>query len=54
MSVIASITTSVDGCGPTAGERLHYWVTGRPLTYDKEPEDFAMSAATCRSPAAPT
>jgi hypothetical protein len=56
MSVIASITTSVDGyvAGPgdgpgvglgRGGERLHYWVMGRPWTYDKEPEDLAMSGA---------
>jgi dihydrofolate reductase len=45
MSVIASITTSVDGyvTGPddragqglgVGGERLHYWVMGGPWTYD--------------------
>lgn len=56
MSVIASITTSVDGyvAGPgdgpgvglgRGGERLHYWVMGGPWTYDDEPEDFAMSGA---------
>jgi dihydrofolate reductase len=48
MSVIASITTSVDGYiagpddGPEAGlgiggERLHYWVFGGPWSYDAEP-----------------
>jgi dihydrofolate reductase len=45
MSVIASITTSIDGYvtgpddGPTCGlgvggERLHYWVMGGPWTYE--------------------
>ena len=49
--VIASITTSVDGYitgpndGPTydlgrGGERLHYWVTGGPWTYQGG-HDFA-------------
>jgi len=48
MTVIASITTSVDGYiagpddGPEAGlgiggERLHYWVFGGPWSYDAEP-----------------
>jgi dihydrofolate reductase len=48
MSVIASITTSVDGYitgpddGPDAGlgiggERLHYWVVGGPWSYDAAP-----------------
>jgi dihydrofolate reductase len=48
MSVIASITTSIDGYiagpddGPEAGlgiggERLHYWVFGGPWSYDSEP-----------------
>jgi dihydrofolate reductase len=47
MSVIATITTSVDGYvtgpddGPTyglgkGGERLHYWVMGGPWTYGDE------------------
>ena len=47
MSVIASITTSVDGyvTGPddgpkyglgVGGERLHYWVMGGPWTYESE------------------
>lgn len=47
MSVIASITTSVDGyvtgpgdgpgCGlGRGGERLHYWVMGGPWTYETE------------------
>jgi dihydrofolate reductase len=46
--VLAAITTSVDGyvAGPDdgpgkglgeGGERLHYWVVGRPWTYDREP-----------------
>jgi dihydrofolate reductase len=46
--VIAGITTSVDGyvAGPDdgpgkglgeGGERLHYWVFGRPWTYDAQP-----------------
>jgi dihydrofolate reductase len=48
--VFAGITTSVDGyvAGPDdgpgkglgeGGERLHYWVFGRPWTYDSEPEE---------------
>ena len=48
--VLAGITTSVDGfvAGPDdgpgkglgeGGERLHYWVFGRPWTYDSEPEE---------------
>ena len=47
--VLAGITTSVDGyiTGPNdgpgkglgdGGERLHYWVFGRPWTYDDEPK----------------
>jgi len=47
--VIASITTSVDGCiaGPDdgpgkglgeGGERLHYWVFGGPWSYEREPK----------------
>ena len=47
--VLAGITTSVDGyvAGPDdgpgkglgeGGERLHYWVFGRPWTYENEPE----------------
>jgi dihydrofolate reductase len=53
MSVIASITTSVDGyvtgpndgpgCGlGVGGERLHYWVMGAPWTYDSEHEVGGM------------
>ena len=56
MSVIASITTSVDGyiAGPgdvagtglgRGGERLHDWVMGGPWTYDDVPEEFVMSEA---------
>lgn len=52
MSVLASITTSVDGyvTGPDdgpgqglgrGGERLHYWVMGGPWTYDTEHEPGA-------------
>src|SRR3954447_403597 len=52
MSVIASITTSVDGYiagpddGPEAGlgiggERLHYWVFGGPWSDDAEPRGEA-------------
>lgn len=52
MTVIASITTSVDGyiTGPddgpgrglgVGGERLHYWVFGGPWTYDNEPQSEA-------------
>ena len=48
MSVIANITTSIDGyiAGPDdgpgkglgeGGERLHYWVFGGPWSYDNEP-----------------
>jgi dihydrofolate reductase len=48
MSVIAGITTSVDGyiAGPDdgpgkglgeGGERLHYWVFGGPWSYENEP-----------------
>jgi dihydrofolate reductase len=47
--VVAAITTSVDGyvAGPDdgpgkglgeGGERLHYWVFGRPWTYDNLPD----------------
>ena len=47
--VLAGITTSVDGyiTGPNdgpgkglgdGGERLHFWVFGRPWTYDDEPK----------------
>jgi dihydrofolate reductase len=54
MSVIAAITTSVDGfvTGPddgpklglgVGGERLHYWVMGGPWTYD---DDHDPTAAT--------
>jgi dihydrofolate reductase len=50
--VLAGITTSVDGyiTGPDdgpgkglgeGGERLHYWVFGRPWTYDSGPEGEA-------------
>lgn len=56
MSVIASITTSVDGyvtgpgdrpgCGlGVGGERLHNWVMGGPWTYDGEHDPTAMSGA---------
>ena len=52
MTVVASITTSVDGyiAGPNdgpdkglgeGGERLHYWVFGGPWTYDEEPKGEA-------------
>ena len=48
MSVIANITTSIDGyiAGPDdgpgkglgeGGERLHYWVFGGPWSYEEEP-----------------
>jgi dihydrofolate reductase len=54
MSVIASITTSVDGyvAGPddgpgcglgVGGERLHYWVMGGPWTYDSEHDPGSMT-----------
>jgi dihydrofolate reductase len=54
MSVIASITTSVDGfvTGPDdgpkfglgrGGERLHYWVMGGPWTYDGERDPTAAT-----------
>jgi dihydrofolate reductase len=53
MSVIATITTSVDGyvTGPddgpgnglgTGGERLHHWVMGGPWTYDTEHDTTGM------------
>jgi dihydrofolate reductase len=56
MSVIAAITTSVDGyvAGPDdgpglglgrGGERLHYWVMGGPWSYENEPEEFGLSGA---------
>lgn len=56
MSVIASITTSVDGyvTGPEdgpgrglgiGGERLHYWVMGGPWTYDGEHDPAGMAGA---------
>jgi dihydrofolate reductase len=56
MSVIAGITTSVDGyvAGPddeagrglgVGGERLHYWVMGGPWTYETEHEPGAMTGA---------
>jgi dihydrofolate reductase len=49
MAVIAGITTSIDGyiSGPDdgpgkglgeGGERLHYWVFGRPWTYEDGPK----------------
>jgi dihydrofolate reductase len=52
MSVIANITTSIDGyvTGPDdgpgkglgeGGERLHYWVFGGPWSYGKEPKGEA-------------
>ena len=52
MSVIANITTSVDGyiAGPDdgpgkglgeGGERLHYWVFGGPWSYDDVPRGDA-------------
>jgi dihydrofolate reductase len=54
MTVIASITTSVDGyvAGPNegpgcglgeGGERLHYWVMGGPWTYETEHDVGAIS-----------
>ena len=54
MSVIAGITTSVDGyvtgpgdgpgCGlGIGGERLHYWVMGGPLTYASEHDVTGMT-----------
>ena len=53
MTVIATMTTSVDGyiTGPddgpgngpgTGGERLHYWVMGRPWTYEGEHDTNGM------------
>lgn len=56
MSVIATITTSVDGyvTGPDdgpgrglgiGGERLHYWVMGGPWTYETEHDPSAMGGA---------
>ena len=50
--VLAGITTSVDGyiAGPNdgpgkglgeGGERLHYWVFGRPWTYEDDPKGEA-------------
>jgi hypothetical protein len=56
MSVIATITTSVDGyvTGPDdgpgrglgiGGERLHYWVMGGPWTYATEHDPGAMGGA---------
>jgi dihydrofolate reductase len=56
MSVIATITTSVDGyvTGPddgpdrglgVGGERLHYWVMGGPWTYETEHDPGAMGGA---------
>jgi len=54
MSVIASITTSIDGYvtgpddGPAmglgrGGERLHYWVMGGPWTYDGQHDPTGMT-----------
>jgi len=54
MSVIASITTSVDGyiAGPDdgpgcglgiGGERLHHWVMGGPWTYETEHDPGGMT-----------
>ncbi len=54
MTVIASITTSVDGyvTGPddgpgnglgTGGERLHHWVMGGPWTYESEHDTNGMT-----------
>jgi len=56
MSVIASITTSVDGyvAGPDdgpdrglgiGGERLHHWVMGGPWTYDDDVDPRGMQGA---------
>lgn len=56
MSVIASITTSVDGyvAGPddgpgcglgVGGERLHHWVMGGPWTYETEHDPTGMQGA---------
>lgn len=56
MSVIASITTSVDGyvTGPDdrpgqglgiGGERLRYWVMGGPWTYEGDPDPTQMGGA---------
>jgi dihydrofolate reductase len=56
MSVIASITTSVDGyvTGPDdrpgqglgiGGERLHHWVMGGPWTYDGDHDPAGMVGA---------
>jgi dihydrofolate reductase len=53
MTVVASITTSVDGyiAGPNdgpemglgeGGERLHYWVFGGPWSYEEEPRGEAV------------
>jgi dihydrofolate reductase len=55
MSVIASITTSVDGyiAGPddgpgrglgAGGERLHYWVMGGPWAYETEHDPTVMGS----------
>lgn len=54
MTVVASITTSVDGyvTGPddgpgnglgTGGERLHHWVMGGPWTYETEHDTNGMT-----------
>jgi dihydrofolate reductase len=56
MSVIAGITTSVDGYvtgpndGPTfglgvGGERLHYWVMGGPWTYEDDRDPTGSTGA---------
>jgi len=56
MSVIASITTSLDGyvtgpgdgpsCGlGVGGERLHYWVMGGPWTYEEDHAPTGMTGA---------
>jgi dihydrofolate reductase len=53
--VAAGITTSLDGfiAGPNdgpgqglgeGGERLHYWVFGRPWTYEEQPQGEATGA----------
>ena len=55
MSVIANITTSIDGyiAGPDdgpgkglgeGGERLHYWVFGGPWSYEEEPRGVPTGA----------
>ena len=60
MSVIANITTSIDGyiAGPDdgpakglgeGGERLHYWVFGGPWSYEKEPRGEPSGPSPSRS-----